>query len=67
MAPVGGGFEHIHGLAESFGEAVRSGPVPTDVVAPKMPPVMGAVLLALEQCQVNLDQVLPLLLEQTSS
>lgn len=67
VAPVGGGFEHIHGLTEFFGNAVRSGPIPTDVVAPKVAPVLGAVILALEHCQVDLDQVLPLLLKQASS
>ncbi|MCL4488596.1 MAG: hypothetical protein M1570_10770 [Chloroflexi bacterium] len=66
VAPVGGGFEHIHGLAESFEKAVYALAIPTTVVAPRLAPVYGAVIMALEQCQVDLDKVMPVLQSQAS-
>ena len=50
IAPVGGAYEHVHGLREGFIAALRSANPRANVVAPKLPPVLGAALIALRAC-----------------
>lgn len=50
IAPVGGAYEHVHGLREGFTAALRSASSRASVVAPALPPVLGAALIALRAC-----------------
>jgi N-acetylglucosamine kinase len=50
VAPMGGAFEHVHGLREQFAAKLREEASNTIVVEPKMPPVMGAVSMAIARC-----------------
>ncbi len=50
VAPVGGAFEHVSGLRDAFRTALSQEPVPSLVVPPELPPVLGAVVMALAKC-----------------
>ena len=59
VAPIGGAFEHVHGLRESFEAALRPESIAAVIVPPALPPVLGAVILALKECGVDLEQTTP--------
>ncbi|BCX02310.1 MAG: N-acetylmuramic acid/N-acetylglucosamine kinase [Candidatus Roseilinea sp.] len=50
IAPVGGAYEHVHGLRTGFIAALREVNPQANVVAPQWPPVLGAALIALKAC-----------------
>jgi N-acetylglucosamine kinase len=50
VAPLGGAYEHVHGLREGFVAALREVNPRATVVAPQLPPVLGAALIALRAC-----------------
>jgi N-acetylglucosamine kinase len=50
VAPVGGAYEHVHGMHEGFNAALREINPAAHVVAPQHPPVVGAALIALRAC-----------------
>lgn len=49
-APVGGAFEHVHGLRDRFVTSLRAMNAEANVVQPQQPPVIGAALMALKWC-----------------
>jgi N-acetylglucosamine kinase len=53
IAPVGGAYEHVHGLREGFVAALREVNPSVHVVAPQHPPVIGAALLAIRAVSQN--------------
>ncbi len=55
VAPVGGAFDHVAGLRDSFGMALAKEPAPAIVVSPELPPVLGAVIMALSKCVSELE------------
>lgn len=55
IAPVGGAYEHVHGLREGFVAALRAVNPQANVVAPQLPPVLGAALIALRACGYSLS------------
>jgi N-acetylglucosamine kinase-like BadF-type ATPase len=59
LALVGGGFEHLEGLRAAFETALAASRVRTRLVSPDLPPVLGAVLLALRACEASLTAALP--------
>ncbi|MCS6846090.1 MAG: BadF/BadG/BcrA/BcrD ATPase family protein [Anaerolineae bacterium] len=50
VAPVGGAYEHVHGLRAGFTAALREMNPQANVVDPQLPPVLGAALIALRAC-----------------
>jgi glucosamine kinase len=48
VAPVGGAFVHVHGLRESFARHLPQ--LRANLVDPALPPVLGAVIMAIGQC-----------------
>ncbi len=58
VAPIGGAFEHVAGLRQAFETAMNLASVPAIIVEPKLPPVLGAVILALRLCRGDLDSAL---------
>jgi len=57
IAPVGGAFDHVTGLRAAFTAAVQA--CCACVVVPAMlPPVLGAVILALQKYGADVDQAL---------
>jgi N-acetylglucosamine kinase-like BadF-type ATPase len=46
VAPVGGAFEHVAGLTETFAQALTAQNVRTTMVSPQWPPVRGALIIA---------------------
>lgn len=50
VAPVGGAYEHVHGLRAGFIAALREANPQANVVEPRWPPVLGAALIALRAC-----------------
>ncbi len=50
VAPVGGAFEHVAGLRDAFRVALAKEPVASIAVSPELPPVLGAVIMALAKC-----------------
>ena len=65
LALVGGAFEHLEGLAAAFETALAAAQVRTRLVSPDLPPVLGAVLLALRACEASLTTALPQLRAST--
>ncbi len=65
VAPLGGAFDHVFGLREAFVGAMETTAVPAVVTQPRLPAVLGAVLMALELC--NVDIVSALLRLQTTA
>lgn len=59
VAPLGGAFDHVFGLQEAFVSAMETTSVPAVVTQPQLPAVLGAVLMALELCNVDVGSVLP--------
>lgn len=61
VAPVGGAFNHVPGLKEVFLEHLWREVTPAEVEVRDrlLPPVMGAVLLALESCAAPLPAAIP--------
>jgi N-acetylglucosamine kinase-like BadF-type ATPase len=59
LAPTGGAFEYVTGLHTAFADALRASTVEAKLVQPALPAVLGAVILALEQCDVDLEKVIP--------
>ncbi len=55
VATAGGAFDHVRGLRRSFETAMQALPMPVRVVDPRLPPVLGAVIMALKRCQVDLS------------
>lgn len=56
VAPVGGAFEHVQGLRAAFEQAVFAENQAIRVVDPALPPVLGAVIMALQACHANIEQ-----------
>lgn len=50
VAPVGGAYEHVHGLRAGFMAALHEMNSQANVVDPQLPPVLGAALIALRAC-----------------
>jgi N-acetylglucosamine kinase len=50
VAPVGGAYEHVHGMGEGFIATLREANPQANVIAPQLPPVLGAALIALRAC-----------------
>ncbi|MFN4292986.1 MAG: N-acetylglucosamine kinase [Thermoflexales bacterium] len=50
VAPVGGAYEHVHGLRAGFTAALREANPQANIVDPQLPPVLGAALIALRAC-----------------
>jgi N-acetylglucosamine kinase-like BadF-type ATPase len=67
VAPIGGAFNHIYQLKTTFENHLKKH---TDlgirIVDPEFPPVLGAVIIALERCGSTLDRTVTNLLEQTN-
>jgi N-acetylglucosamine kinase-like BadF-type ATPase len=61
VAPVGGAFEHVHGLQTAFASRLRAEAKNTFVVDAVLPPVLGAVLMALARCGESVEAALPAL------
>jgi N-acetylglucosamine kinase-like BadF-type ATPase len=61
VAPVGGAFEHVHGLQTAFASRLRAEAMNTLVVDAALPPVLGAVLMALARCGESVEAALPAL------
>jgi N-acetylglucosamine kinase len=59
VAPLGGAFDHVFGLQEAFVGAMEATSVPAVVTQPRLPAVLGAVLMALELCDVDIASSLP--------
>jgi N-acetylglucosamine kinase len=53
VAPIGGAFEHVHGLQAGFVAALREANEQANVVSAQHPPVIGAALMALKLCGVT--------------
>ena len=67
VAPLGGAFEHVVGLRQAFASAVETASVPISITQAKMPAVLGAVIMALKQCDADLVSALPRLRATRSS
>lgn len=67
VAPIGGAFEHVSGMLAAFCSAMRDLPEPTTVVRPEMPPVLGAVILAMKHCGVGYEQAIPRLRQMSGN
>ena len=50
VTPIGGAYKHVYGLGDSFVAALRVSNPAANVVAPQLPPVLGAALIALRVC-----------------
>jgi N-acetylglucosamine kinase len=50
VAPVGGAYEHVHGLRTAFESALQRSNPAAKIAAPEYPPVLGAALMALCLC-----------------
>lgn len=56
VAPVGGVFTHLSGVRTTFVEVLRQQAPTIHVVDPALPPVLGAVIMALKLGSAPLDQ-----------
>ncbi len=50
IAPVGGAYEHVHGLRAGFASALRAMNPQANIVDAQLPPALGAALIALRAC-----------------
>ena len=64
VAPIGGAFEHVHRLRDEFAAALALVPS-AQVRPPRLPPVYGALLLALAAAGVPIERAKTLLTEFT--
>ena len=64
VAPVGGAFEHVHRLRDEFKAALAVVPS-AQVRPPRLPPVFGALLLALVAAGVPMERARTVLTEIT--
>jgi glucosamine kinase len=64
VAPVGGAFQFIDGLRQSFTDSLQPN---IHMIDPALPPVFGAVILALRRCDVPLSEAIPRLLSSTAN
>jgi N-acetylglucosamine kinase-like BadF-type ATPase len=55
VAPIGGAYEHVPGLRDGFVAALHASNPASSVVAPQLPPVLGAALIALRVCGYSLS------------
>ena len=58
VAPIGGAFEHIHGLRDGFERQILNQAQLLPVVSPRFPPEIGALIIALESCGADLDRAI---------
>ena len=56
VAPSGGAFDHVFGLRTAFIHQMQMRCASAVVVEPKLPPVLGALLLALKCCDTDMKQ-----------
>jgi len=57
VAPVGGVFTHITGVRQAFEQVLQQQAPQIRVGDPALPPVLGAVIMALKLCPTALDTV----------
>ncbi len=50
VAPLGGAFDHVVGLGEAFSSVMETASALAVVTQPRLPAVLGAVLMALKLC-----------------
>ncbi len=67
IVPFGGVFRAGELILKSFGETVRRAARKATVIRPKYQPVVGAVLLALEDIDVVIDERVTATIEQSST
>jgi glucosamine kinase len=58
VAPLGGAFNHVFGLKQAFVSAMETTSVSAVVTPPRLPAVLGAVLMALELCNADIVSAL---------
>lgn len=57
VAPIGGTFEHIVGVRDSFTQSLQHDLPSARVVDPALPPTHGAILMALRACGVQIEAI----------
>jgi N-acetylglucosamine kinase-like BadF-type ATPase len=64
VAPLGGAFENLSGVSQAFSAALNISTASYQLTRAQMPAVLGAVIMALERCQVESATVLARLQSQ---